>query len=1190
MPTRVRILCSIALLAVPLALLTLVGRGLPAGNGLEVALFEAAPAAGAQVSSPFYNGLPDSFPRSGKFVNVTRGLSSLGDTEALTNVFNIEIRVQTGSVTKNDFELRVFDGDMGNTTWDRHDPDPDNVTFRLFVDGNKDGQVCDPARSPMNCTSGDPDENDVEIYSWPADEMLDDAWCTLNPDYVAGVTPVCLDGAALPQEANAANADGYGYYHLIADWDSTDSTDEQNNFKVSVEATEFYTDFISTPYLLKGTTIGFEGFGPSVPLPSTPFNNYDGIFEFFLLVDDAPSEIELWDGDLDLDADTDDANSPALPPFQVSPVTLDQGALPGSPPDDSEFALLRQEPGIYYEFSTPMDTPAVDAWTATNANPSGDKEWERFLIQRTDVAIGDEDAVVPAFPDTNSDLYRWSVQGADSHNTLFFSSAYDTFPLQSSSLGDYVWLDEDQDGVQDAGEPGVEGVTVELYVDIDGDGVLSAADNLLDTTTTNANGFYLFSPLNASNYLVVIPASEFEAGGDLFETVVTTAGAGTDDELDSDGLVDGENRTYAAVNLPGATHDRSIDFGFHSDAGSLGNRVWDDEDQDGIQDGDEDGINGVEVQLWRDNDGDGVVSPGDDMLDTQTTSGDGEYLFVDLDEACYIVMIPPSETGAGGALEALTLTEAMSAGSTVGDDSNGVAQGDSSVSAEICLPAGTDDLTIDFGFYSDCPTITLCPVGDPSTSAGAFDVSVDEGAGTVTIRATMARWFADTAYGANSTITGWPSARTFDKILGSDKLELTLSDGDGAEAMRFTMDLLGVDAGAPSGYATSGIDGGGGKDAKHDGTIDVGNVADVLEVRTSISENLNNLPGGVWTDFDDSPSVNADYTGSAEPDWDWDTWYEVTVSLDAFGTTGFGSPSVTGFHSSPSKTGNNTIEVEECSCPAGPPVDPPPAPFDCDKPIDVLIMIWDGTATIDVTVWKGAVGSTLLGTVEDVAPGTAVKATGYAGSPNDVYWELFDSTSGDKLGESAFHMSCSDDDMDGSEDCGMNEGNNKANDSGLINDWLLAGMTDSLNSFECLNGAPVVELTPGDPGGGGGGTCSLSGQSTLKVGGRNHEELKWKIENTGSSDAEITEISVSWPSANGDLKEIKLGSKKIYAPDLAPTSATIDSGWDGSAHDRTIDDGKTGELKLKFKEHNVSDNIADYTITVTFDNGCVVEL
>lgn len=56
------------------------------------------------------------------------------------------------------------------------------------------------------------------------------------------------------------------------------------------------------------------------------------------------------------------------------------------------------------------------------------------------------------------------------------------------SLGDFVWSDLDGDGVQDAGEPGIGGVTVTLSTGA--------------TTTTSANGAYSFGNLPAAAYTV----------------------------------------------------------------------------------------------------------------------------------------------------------------------------------------------------------------------------------------------------------------------------------------------------------------------------------------------------------------------------------------------------------------------------------------------------------------------------------------------------------------------------------------------------------------------------------------------------------------------------------------------------------------------------------------------------------------
>jgi len=53
---------------------------------------------------------------------------------------------------------------------------------------------------------------------------------------------------------------------------------------------------------------------------------------------------------------------------------------------------------------------------------------------------------------------------------------------------------------------------------------------------------------------------------------------------------------------------------------------------------------------------------------------------------------------------------------------------------------------------------------------------------------------------------------------------------------------------------------------------------------------------------------------------------------------------------------------------------------------------------------------------------------GYDGSlGNDVFWNIYsDAAMTNQIGQSTFHLSCSDDNMDGPEDCGQTEGNAKA--------------------------------------------------------------------------------------------------------------------------------------------------------------------
>ena len=66
-----------------------------------------------------------------------------------------------------------------------------------------------------------------------------------------------------------------------------------------------------------------------------------------------------------------------------------------------------------------------------------------------------------------------------------------------ASIGDFVWLDEDGDGVQDAGEPGIAGVTV----------TLTLPNGTTITTVTDGDGLYLFDNLVPGTYTVSVPGT-----------------------------------------------------------------------------------------------------------------------------------------------------------------------------------------------------------------------------------------------------------------------------------------------------------------------------------------------------------------------------------------------------------------------------------------------------------------------------------------------------------------------------------------------------------------------------------------------------------------------------------------------------------------------------------------------------------
>ena len=122
-----------------------------------------------------------------------------------------------------------------------------------------------------------------------------------------------------------------------------------------------------------------------------------------------------------------------------------------------------------------------------------------------------------------------------------------------------------------------------------------------------------------------------------------------------------------------------------------------------------------------------------------------------------------------------------------------------------------------------------------------------------------------------------------------------------------------------------------------------------------------------------------------------------------------------------------------------------PALTSCKGKLQNFTLIWPTTGgTINIS----GIGNNATGGL--VRPGQRVTFTG-PWTTND----LFLSISGAQSGQSTFHVSCSDDDMDGENtnaqqeqvspqggDCGKFEGNGK-NKTGFINTWLLDGLVDA---------------------------------------------------------------------------------------------------------------------------------------------------
>jgi len=234
-----------------------------------------------------------------------------------------------------------------------------------------------------------------------------------------------------------------------------------------------------------------------------------------------------------------------------------------------------------------------------------------------------------------------------------------------AQLGNFVWNDLNQDGIQDLGEPGVPGVTVTLY---------NTSDVALGTTTTNAAGAYQFTGLAAGTYYVEF--TNLPAG--YFFTDRNAAGNSLD-AFDSD--ADPNSGATQWVTLSSGQNYPDLDAGIYTEQTGLGNYVWHDTDNDGIQDTNELGVPGITVTLY--------ASDGTTVINTTVTNAAGYYTFVNLDAGTYVVGFSNLPAGTN-------LSDATQGGDTALDSNPDVSTGKT---GQITIAAGEYNPTIDAGIY-----------------------------------------------------------------------------------------------------------------------------------------------------------------------------------------------------------------------------------------------------------------------------------------------------------------------------------------------------------------------------------------------------------------------------------------------------------------------------------------------------------
>jgi SdrD B-like domain len=259
-----------------------------------------------------------------------------------------------------------------------------------------------------------------------------------------------------------------------------------------------------------------------------------------------------------------------------------------------------------------------------------------------------------------------SVSPAGTSNSIVLDSQFEqsfgtvAAPPATASIGTTVWMDTNQDGLDDNGEQGVAGVTVDL---------LSGTGSFIECTTTDASGLYQFTNLDAGTYQVqvIVPT------GDGVTTQSVSPGATGD--LNS--VINGSGLT-SVITLTTGEIDNNVNAGLTPPPAALGDYVWLDANRNGLQDSNETGVAGVTVDL--------LNATGTSILATTTTNSSGAYSFAHLNPGTYEVqfLAPTGDT---------FTTQGVGSNSAIDSNANQT----TGVTEPVTLTAGQTDNTIDAG-------------------------------------------------------------------------------------------------------------------------------------------------------------------------------------------------------------------------------------------------------------------------------------------------------------------------------------------------------------------------------------------------------------------------------------------------------------------------------------------------------------
>lgn len=372
--------------------------------------------------------------------------------------------------------------------------------------------------------------------------------------------------------------------------------------------------------------------------------------------------------------------------------------------------------------------PGTGQVVSTSYDPTANETWAQGLIYSEADTSAIADKRYTLFCTGSTGFNPCSSPSANLQNRFGKGSGLGDLELLNTSapleIGNRVWRDDNGNGIQDPDEMALDGVTVQLL----------RAGSVVGTAVTDTNGEYYFVTNTAGDsntsdnigqvndggtgirrstaYVVRVDPSVGSNTNLLNGLALTTAnapdtgagdGGANQDARDSDATtVSGKYEVSLTTGTAG-NNNHTFDIGF-APLGSIGNRVWIDEDSNGYQDEGEDGLANVTVELFN--------SAGT-SLGTRVTDSNGNYLFTGLAAGTYFVHI---NSGIPSGMTQTTVYPNSGADLYNQDQTTGT----NDYGYQVVLGAGQDNLSADFG-YNWNPTSDVNTGGATNATAALGD-------------------------------------------------------------------------------------------------------------------------------------------------------------------------------------------------------------------------------------------------------------------------------------------------------------------------------------------------------------------------------------------------------------------------------------------------------------------------------------